>query len=432
MTMRAPRGTFDVLPEEAGRYRRLEATARRVFQTYGYGEIRTPLFEETRLFVRSIGEVTDIVEKEMFTLAAKSEEDSLSLRPESTAGIVRAYLQHGYHKTQPFVKLYAMGPMFRYERPQAGRSRQFDQIGVEAIGSADPLVDAETIALACNYFDELGITGYTVRINSIGCPDCRASYRELLKKLLAPRLDKLCHLCKTRYERNVFRVLDCKEPKCREAAADVPPMLEHLDAACAQHFRSVEAGLKAAGVTFLVDGSVVRGFDYYTRTVYEIMHSAVGARSTICGGGRYDNLVQELGGPSLGACGFGIGVVPLLVVMDKLGLSDGTDTTAPDVYVASADDSSRLYAFELAQKLRHASVRAEVDHEGRSLKAQMRQANRMKAPFAAVVGPDEERSRTVQLKDMEARTDRTVSAEELIELLKAGSTKTSFSDRKDT
>lgn len=387
----------------------------------GMGEIRTPIVEETALFTRNLGETTDIVEKEMFTLATKDEEGSLTLRPEATVGVARAYLQHSYHKTQPLAKFYVMGPMFRYERPQAGRSRQFDQIGVELLGSTDPLADAEIIALAANYFAELGLTGYSVHVNSIGCPGCRAEYRKLLSELLKPNLGKLCELCQKRYERNVFRVLDCKKPACREIASHLPPMLKHLCSDCAKHFEGVKAALDQAGVTYLVDAGVVRGFDYYTRTVFEIMHQAVGARSAICGGGRYDNLIEELGGPPTGACGFSVGVVPLTVVMDKLGI--GTASTGAgqvSVFVAAADESTRLAAFRLTQELRRGGVSAETDYAGRSLKAQMRQANKMNARFVIVMGPEEVKSSAVNLKNMQTSQERNVRLEEVVEAVKKG------------
>ncbi len=420
MTFRAPRGTSDILPEQIGRVRRFEETARCVFERYGYGEIRTPLFEETALFVRNIGEMTDIVEKEMFTLATKDEEGSLTLRPEATVGVARAYLQHSYHKTQPLAKLYVIGSMFRYERPQAGRSRQFDQIGVEFIGTTSPTADAEIIALACDYFDALGLTGYTVHVNSIGCPTCRAQYRALVTQLLEADLGKLCELCQKRYERNVFRVLDCKKPGCKEIASKLPPMSEHLCGDCAEHFAGVKAALDQTHVAYRVDSSVVRGFDYYTRTVFEIMHQGVGARSAICGGGRYDNLIEELGGPPTGACGFSVGVVPLTVVMEKLGIKEEGGLPEPCVFVAAADDSTRLAAFGLTQVLRREGVSAETDYSGRSLKAQMRQANKMKARFVVVVGPEEVATGKINLKNMLTSEERSVGMDEVAAAVRKG------------
>ena len=421
MAFRAPRGTADILPDQVGRLRHIEQTAHQIFERYGYGEIRTPIFEETALFVRYIGETTDIVEKEMFTLATRDDEGSLTLRPEATVGVARAYLQHNYHKTQPLMKFYVIGPMFRYERPQAGRSRQFDQIGVELIGTTDPLADAEIIALAANYFEELGLSGYTVHVNSIGCPDCRGEYRKLLTTLLTDKLDRMCDLCKKRYERNVFRVLDCKKADCKEIAGQLPPMLKHLCKDCAEHFEGVKKALNEAGLTYLVDSSVVRGFDYYTRTVFEIMHQAVGARSTICGGGRYDNLIEELGGPPTGACGFSVGVVPLTVVMEKLGMAVAEPVSGKvSVFVAAADPGTRLAAFRLTQELRRARVSAETDYAGRSLKAQMRQANKMNVRFVIVVGPEEVKSGSVSLKNMQTSEERNVRMTEVAAAVSEG------------
>ncbi len=407
MAIQAPRGTSDILPDRVKLYQFIEERARTVFERYGYGEIRTPIFEETALFVRSIGEVTDIVEKEMYTFQRGEGEASLTLRPEGTASIVRAYVQHNYDKKKKFQKFYYIGPMFRYERPQAGRSRQFDQFGVEVIGSADPLIDVETILLACAIFDAVGLTGYTVRVNSMGCPTCRAVFREVLKEKLRPQKSALCHLCQDRLERNVFRILDCKNPKCKELCATLPNMSDYLDADCAAHFKRVREGLDAAGRAYAHDQHLVRGFDYYTRTVYEIGHSAVGARDTVCGGGRYDNLVEELGGPPTPAIGFAVGVVPTLVAVEK-SMPDAlkgklTDFDAPvavDVYVVAVDDASRLYAFQVLERLRKGGVSSDADFEARSLKAQMRSANKMKAKFAAVVGPDEQAQGTVSLKRM--------------------------------
>jgi histidyl-tRNA synthetase len=405
--IQAPRGTFDILPDRVKLYQFIEQRAREVFERYGYAEIRTPVFEETALFVRSIGEVTDIVEKEMYTFQRGESEASLTLRPEGTAGIVRAYVEHDYAKRKKFQKFYYLGPMFRYERPQAGRSRQFDQFGVEAIGSADPLVDVETILLACAFFDAVGLKGYAVRINSMGCPGCRDAFRDVLKEHLRPRHKELCPVCQERLERNVFRVLDCKNPKCKEVCATLPTLAEHLDGDCAAHFARVREGLAAAGREYVHDAHLVRGFDYYTRTVYEIAHGAVGARDAVCGGGRYDNLVEELGGPATPATGFAIGVVPTLVAVEKTMTdeirSKLTDFDVPvpvDVYVVAVDDASRLYAFRVLERLRREGIAADGDFEGRSLKAQMRSAHRMKARFTAVVGPDEQAANAVSLKRM--------------------------------
>ena len=262
MAIKAPRGTSDILPDRVKLYHFIEERAREVFELYGYGEIRTPIFEETGLFVRSIGEVTDIVEKEMYTFQRGEEGTSLTLRPEGTASIVRAYVEHNYPKRKKFQKFYYLGPMFRYERPQAGRSRQFDQFGVEVFGSDEPLVDVETIILACAFFDAVGLNDYTVKINSMGCAACRAAFREVLIDALRPQAESLCEVCRKRLERNVFRVLDCKNKACQAICAELPALSDHLDDACAEHFLRVRGGLEAAGCAYVHDEQLVRGFDY--------------------------------------------------------------------------------------------------------------------------------------------------------------------------
>jgi len=425
MPIKAPRGTFDILPDRVKLYQHMERRAREVFERYGYAEVRTPMFEETALFVRSIGEATDIVEKEMYSFGRGEGEETLSLRPEGTAGIVRAYIEHSYPKRKRFQKFYYLGSMFRYERPQAGRSRQFDQFGVEVFGSGDGLVDVETILVACAFFDAVGLTGYTVKINSMGCADCRADFREVLKSSLLPQRARLCPVCQERLDRSVFRVLDCKNPKCREICATLPTLAERLDAACAEHFRCVREGLDAAGCAYVHDPRLVRGFDYYTRTVYEIVHGGVGARDAICGGGRYDNLVEELGGPSTPAVGFAIGVVPTLLAVEKTMTeelcSKLTDFDAPvpvDVYVVAVDAKSRLYGFRLLERLRRAGIAADGDFEGRSLKAQMRSADRMKAKFVAVVGPEEQAQNQVSLKRMSDGSTESVTFEDAVARLR--------------
>ncbi len=425
MAYKCPRGTSDILPDRVKLYHQIEERAREVFERYGYAEIRTPIFEETGLFVRSIGEATDIVEKEMYSFQRGEEGTSLTLRPEGTAGIVRAYIEHNYPKRKRFQKFYYIGPMFRYERPQAGRSRQFDQFGVEVFGSDSPLVDVENILLACAFFDAVGLEDYAVKINSMGCPECRAAFREVLLRELRPRANELCEVCRERLDRNVFRVLDCKEAKCREICEELPTLVEHLDDECARHFEQLKAGLEAVGRGYVHDPHLVRGFDYYTRTVYEITHGGVGARDAVCGGGRYDNLVEELGGPATAATGFAIGVVPTLVAVEKTMTdelkSKLTDFDAPvpiDVYVVAVDDDTRLYAFRLLELLRKAGVAADADFEGRSLKAQMRSANRMKARFVAVVGPDEKAENKVSVKKMSDGTEASVTFDDIVTHIK--------------
>ena len=396
MDVQAPLGTEDILPEQAAVWQRVEGTARAVFARYGYGEIRTPIFESTRLFVRSIGETTDIVEKEMYTLGEGDE--SLTLRPEATAPVVRAYLQHNLHKQRAFQKLYYIGPMFRHERPQAGRKRQFHQIGVEAIGATSPLLDAEVVALACHFFDELGLSGHRVRLNAIGTPESRSGYRDLIRGELSKQLKALCPDCQRRIERNVFRVLDCKREQCRAVTRQLPRILDHLPEDERQHFAAVAEALGSAGVAFEEDAYLVRGFDYYTGTVFEITHGALGAQDALCGGGRYDNLIADLGGPSLGAVGWAMGVERILMTL-KAG-EEAVEPVPLDLYIVTMGDAARAAAFGHLNALRRAGLAADTDYEGRGLKAQMRSANKLGARFVTVIGDDELASGALKLKEM--------------------------------
>ena len=396
MDVQAPLGTEDILPEQAARWQQVEGTARAVFARYGYGEIRTPIFESTRLFVRSIGETTDIVEKEMYTLGEG--DDSLTLRPEATAPVVRAYLQHNLHKVKAFQKLYYIGPMFRHERPQAGRKRQLHQLGVEALGATEPLLDAEVIALACHLYDELGLSGYRVQLNAIGTPDSRAAYRDLIKAELSKQLARLCPDCQRRLDRNVFRVLDCKRETCRAVTRGLPRILDHLPQAEREHFDCVCDALAIAGVAFEQDPYLVRGFDYYTGTVFEITHGGLGAQDALCGGGRYDNLIADLGGPPLGAVGWATGIERILMALKAT--EEAVEPEPLDLYIVTMGANARVAAFGHLSLLRREGLAADTDYEGRSLKAQMRTANKLGARFVAVFGDNELASGTLKLKEM--------------------------------
>ena len=435
----------DVLPEEMALLRHVEDTAHRVFRLYGYEEIRTPLFEDTRLFVRSIGESTDIVEKEMYTFpttttstttststttttappgptepSATTTTTSITLRPEATAPVVRAVVEHELLKQKGFWKLYYVGPMFRKERPQAGRSRQFSQIGVEAVGSPEPSVDVESILLAARFFGEIGLAGVEVKLNTIGCPTCRSDYRNALREVLAPRKAALCDDCRARFDRNVFRILDCKREACKAIAQETPPMRDYLDDACRKHFDTVTALLGDADLNFRVDDRLVRGFDYYTRTVFELAHPALGARDAVCGGGRYDNLVEELGGPAAGCVGFAVGVVPTLIALRKTAGEAAAETPVLDAYVVAVNDDARSECFRVADQLRRAGVSAELDHERRSLKAQMRSANRLGARYTIVIGPDELAEGRLKLKNMAGGEEEKLTLGEVTARLSKG------------
>ena len=328
---KGPRGMRDILPENMPAWSRLEAVAHRLARVFGYSEVRPPLMEETELFTRSVGEVTDIVEKEMFTL--QKGKTSLTLRPEGTAGVVRAYLEAGYAKRDQLQRFYYIGPMFRYERPQRGRERMFTQFGVECLGSADPRLDAEVIHLAATFFEELGLTGLEVRVNSMGDGADRDAHRDAVRAFLAPKVPALCELCQSRFERNVLRVLDCKNPSCNELTAGAPVLMTYLSDENRAHFDAVQDALRVLGREPILDTGIVRGLDYYTKTVFEILAPAIGARSAVCGGGRYDHLVEELGGPHVPAVGFAIGFSGALVLLEQLGLLEGLERETPDAIV---------------------------------------------------------------------------------------------------
>jgi len=418
----APRGTRDILPEEVGLWRLLEETARAVFGRAGYGEIRVPIFEDTELYSRSTGEDTDIVEKEMYTLE-RADGSQITLRPEGTPGVARAYVEHQLFKQRPFRKFFYLGPMFRYERPQAGRSRQFHQVGIEAFGSDDSLLDVETIDVAAQFFDAIGLEGYEVRINSIGCSGCRTAFRKVLRERLAGRRSELCEDCNRRFDRNVFRILDCKEERCRGIVMTLPVVTDHLCAGCAEHWAEVLAGLQALGRPYVHDVHLVRGLDYYTRTVYEFVHSGLGARSAVCGGGRYDDLIAQLGGPEVGGIGFAVGFESTIVALGK-DVDVSRVTPSPprglDVYLVAAGDVGRLALLEMAQELRLAGLATDMDFEGRSMKAQMRSANRMQARFTLIVGEDELAKGTVTVRDMGTSEQGEVARDRLLARLGAG------------
>jgi len=422
---RAPRGIRDVLPEEIAVWRHLEATAGRLARLSGFREIRPALLEATELFIRSVGEVTDIVEKEMFSL--KKGDNSLSLRPEGTAGIVRAYVQAGYGNTAPVQKLYDIGPMFRYERPQKGRERMFTQFDVEALGSLDPRLDAEVIALAAHFFEALGFEldrtdgdGLVVTLSSMGDGEDRDRFREALREFLLPRLESLCDLCRSRFERNVLRILDCKNPACRaildgpEDAA--PSMLDFLGDANRAHLETVEALLDDLGIRHRRDPGLVRGLDYYTRTVFEVHYPPLGSRSALCGGGRYDHLVEELGGPPVGAVGCAIGFTPTLVALQELGLAEAIADVPPEVFVASVGEEPELESevFRLATELRRAGIATVYGHEGKKIKGQMKAAARSGAGHCVILGSDELARSSVGLKDLESGEQREVPRAELV------------------
>ncbi|MCF6148343.1 MAG: histidine--tRNA ligase [Candidatus Kuenenia sp.] len=417
---KAPRGTADILPENWTLWRKLEEVGRQEFELCGYYEIRTPVFEDTRLFVRSLGEATDIVEKEMYTFS-DSEDSSITLRPENTAPVMRAYLEYEQHKTKKFQKYYYIGPQFRKERPQAGRLRQFHQMGIEAVGANDPLLDVETIGVAVRIFDRIGLKGYNVKINSIGCEQCRPIFRAILKDKLSEHETELCELCQARLHRNVFRILDCKNEKCKEITHHLPPVNDYLCDECRIHANTVREALVEIGIPYIADAHLVRGLDYYTKTVYEITHSSLGARDAICAGGRYDNLISDIGGPSIGAVGFAIGMEATILALENVLHKKNTATPqdisgpAPSVYIVYIGEEVKKHCFYLLNNLRKSNISADLDYEGRSPKAQMRVANKLGVKYVLVLGPDELARGNVKVKIMESGEEAIIRQDEIID-----------------
>ncbi|MBO2520656.1 MAG: histidine--tRNA ligase [Firmicutes bacterium] len=422
MEARAPRGTSDILPGEARLWQEIEATVRDVMRVYGYGEIRTPVFEYTELFERGVGETTDIVEKQMYTFEDRGGR-SLTLRPEGTAPVVRAFVQHRLHGEGLPQKLWYCQPMFRYERPQAGRARQFHQFGAEAIGSLDPALDVEMIAIPIEVYKRLGIRGFEVLVNSIGCPVCRPAYRERLKAYLAQRIDRLCPTCRARFERNPLRVLDCKEEGCREATAGAPAAWDYLCDECGLHFESVQRVLAVLGIAYRLDGRLVRGLDYYTKTVFEIVTDGLGAQGTLAAGGRYDGLAAELGGGDYPAVGFAGGMERAVLALKAAGREEGKAQGRPDVFVVRLGERAWNEGIALAQRLREHGVAAQIEYaaelgKARSMKAQMKVAGRSGARLAVIAGDDELSRGTVALRRMDDGTQWEVPVERLVDAVK--------------
>jgi histidyl-tRNA synthetase len=422
MRYRAPRGTQDLLPEDAPAWRFVEETFRRTCAEFGYCEIRTPIFENTELFVRSVGEHTDIVSKEMYSVTAKApqageERESLTLRPEGTAPALRAYLQHSLSAKSPLTRLYYVAPNFRHESPQSGRLRQHHQTGIEALGSEDPALDAEVVTLGVTYLHRVGIKGEKVEVNSVGCPACRPPYRDALRAALAPRLATLCGNCQRRYEANPLRILDCKVEDWSALESVVPDIHDHLCEPCRDHFARFREVLEALGVDHFRNPRLVRGLDYYVKTSFEITHDGLGAQSTVLGGGRYDGLVEELGGPATPGIGFGCGIERVLLTCRALGVEFPL-SAAPPVFVVTLGDEARIPGLKLLNELRQAGVPAQADYLGRSMKAQMRAAHRAGARVALILGGNEVAQGVVSLRDMVASSQETVPLDGLVERLR--------------
>jgi histidyl-tRNA synthetase len=391
----------DILPGEIAVWQFLEQQAHRIFQTYGFTEIRVPVVEKTELFCRSIGETTDIVEKEMYTFVDKGG-TSLTLRPEGTAPVMRSFIEHKLHAQNPVAKLYYLGPMFRYERPQKGRYRQFHQIGVEAVGVDDPKIDAQLLAMLRHYFDAVGIDNVELHINSLGCQDCRPGYRQTLVAFLEARIGALCSDCQRRYQTNPLRVLDCKVPTCKEATADAPSVLGHLCPDCETHFSQVKDYLADLSIPFAVNDRMVRGLDYYTKTTFEMVTDSLGAQNAVAAGGRYDGLISDLGGPPLPGIGFAMGVERLVLMKGQ----DSLPAPRPQLFLAAMGEEAGRRAFLLMAALQRRGIHAEMDFGAKSLKAQMRRAGKLNSSFVLILGEEELARGMAQLRDMDAGTQQ--------------------------
>lgn len=415
MKFNSPTGMKDILPEEALLWRLIEEKAISIFNLYGYKPLRTPILEESALFNRSLGEETEIVRKQMFEVKRGSSE-SYVLRPEATASVVRSYLENNLDRTNAFIKLYYMGPMFRAERPQKGRLRQFHHIGVEALGSDSPYIDSELIELAQRILEELKIDGWTIRLNSLGCSSDRQKLKSILRIKLKARLKNLCAECNERYKKNVFRVLDCKNEGCKQVVDTIELRYEdYLCGGCSEHFFIVRKNLERLKINYSLCLTLVRGLDYYSRTVFEITHRGLGAQDAIAAGGRYDRLIAELGGPELGAAGFAFGVERLLLA---LGTEFEAVKPTLDIFLATLGNSAKERGFALLQKLRKARIASETDYEDKSLKGQMRKANDLAVRFVALLGDDELKKQMIILKDMRSGKQEEIGLDNFVEEIK--------------
>jgi histidyl-tRNA synthetase len=411
MKYKALYGTHDILPDESSRWQHLEDQVKKVLSLYNYNEIRVPTFEETELFARSIGQDTDIVQKEMYTFTDQGKR-SITLRPEGTAGVVRAYLEHSLGEKSPLVKVFYFGSMFRQERPQKGRLREFHQFGIEAIGSADPAVDVEQIEMGVRICRELKIADFKLHLNSIGCPVCRPVHRDELLSFMKDKIDKLCDDCKTRYLRNPLRMFDCRNEECVEQLKDAPAILDFLCEDCQAHYNQVKRYSEELKIDYFEDKRLVRGLDYYTKTAFELKSPALGSQDTLLGGGRYDLLVEELGGKSTPAVGFAAGIERFMLVLEIQKKLDFEERRL-NLFIAALGDEARAFAVKLTRDLRQKNVICDTDYMGRSLKAQMREANRQKAERVLIIGEEEIKKGKAVLKDMKSGEQEEIGLDEV-------------------
>lgn len=417
MLTKAPRGTKDILPQESYKWQYIENNIRKICREFGFDEIRTPSFEHTELVQRGIGETTDIVQKEMYTFDDRGGR-SITLKPEGTAPAVRAYVEHNLSQEAQPAKMYYITPVFRYERPQAGRLREHHQFGIEIFGAENPSADAEVISLAMTFLKRLGIENLKVNINSIGCPECRKNYNEALKEYFKANFENLCTTCQDRFQRNPLRILDCKNPECKEISKDAPLVLDHLCQDCKVHFEGLQEELKTLEIPFVVDPHIVRGLDYYTRTVFEIISESIGAQSTVCGGGRYNNLIKECGGSETPAVGFGLGIERLIITLEASG---GTIPVpeGPAIFIAALGDAAKLKSSKIILQLRNAGISCERDLMLRSLKGQMKYANKLNARYTMVLGDDELNRNIAKLKNMENGEETEIQITNIINEIKS-------------
>jgi histidyl-tRNA synthetase len=413
-SIQAVKGMNDILPGDVGWWQHVEATTRRVLENFGYREIRTPALEKLELFARSIGESTDIVEKEMYTLS-DSKGEWLALRPEATASIVRAFIQHNLQADPLARKFYAVGPMFRHERPQKGRYRQFHQIDAEVFGIDEPMLDAEVMYMLRLLLEQLGLTGVVLHLNSLGCTDCRRSHREKLQKFLADQADHLCPDCQRRRHTNPLRTFDCKVERCQAALADAPMLIDSICGECAEHFIRVRACLEDLKTAYVINPRMVRGLDYYMRTTFEIITDRLGTQNAVGGGGRYNGLVRDLGGPDIPGIGFAVGMERLILLLQQ---DRETPGRTPPIFIALLGEKARRRGFLLAQEVRELGLEVEMDYEGRSLKSQMRRADKLGSRYVLILGEEEIDKNQAQLRDMAEKTQIVLPLDEVVSRLK--------------
>lgn len=415
MLTNAPRGTKDILPEQISNWLFIENKIRTICKNYGYEEIRTPTFEHTELFQRGIGESTDVVEKEMYTFTDRGDR-SITLRPENTASVVRAYLQNKLYAAGNLVKLFYIGSMFRYDRPQAGRLREFHQFGVEALGEQNPALDAEIILLAWDFLKSLGLDDLKLKINTVGCPKCRPVYRQKLQHYFSENIEELCDDCKHRLLKNPLRILDCKIDGGKEFIEDAPKIETCLCNECREHFAQVQKYLQAAGVDFELDARLVRGLDYYTKTAFEIQYLPLGAQSAVAGGGRYDGLIEEIGGAPAPGIGFAAGIERILIALEKQNLLQAEKNNF-DAFIVAVGVDAEIAAFKLLTELRRKNISATMDFAKRSIKAQMKQAAKSGAKFALIIGEDEVKNSAVTVKNLETSAQEIISLDKVVDIL---------------